>query len=161
MIILSAGFGILTVQDPPAYSGDIIPADNQTQCMMKLGTFIGYANENIRENRGETDVIWHWVYEYLKDRDTIERAAQRGARLDEIVLNAVGAIAYRLLSSGKFSNGGAPSPEEKYLLAVWKLAAGELVRLSFNTADEMDRGFAALSDLISRRRGIAGGAQNS
>jgi hypothetical protein len=151
-LILWAGGEILTVRDTPDPSGEIIPADRQTQCMMKLGTFIGYANENIHEDRGETDVIWHWVYEYLKDKDTIDRAAGRGMQLDEIVLNAVGAIANRLLTNGSLAGDGAPSPEEKYLLAVWKLAAAELVRLSFNTAEEMDRGFSALSDLISRSR---------
>ncbi|GHV56073.1 hypothetical protein FACS1894216_19610 [Synergistales bacterium] len=155
ILILWAGGEILTVQDVSGASDGIIPADKQTQCMMKLGTFIGYANENIREDRGETDVIWHWVYEYLKDKDTIERALGRGMQLDEIVLNAVGAIANRLLTNGRFSGDGSPSPEEKYLLAVWKLAAAELVRLSFNTAEEMDRGFSALTDLVSRSREMA------
>jgi hypothetical protein len=127
-----------------------------TMCVSELGNFINLAKASL-SNRFPAENLWKSVFEYLKRGQTIKKAIrERGARHDEIVLNAVGSVAFKLLSSGEYNaSSGVLNKEGEYLREIWKLAASELVRRRYNTPDDMARGLAALYSLTAQppRRG--------
>jgi hypothetical protein len=128
-----------------------VSLDDYTRCVSELGNFISLAKASSRE-RFPIENLWRAVFEYLKRSATIKKAIrEKGAHHDEIVLNAVGSMAFRLLSSGEYNvSPGVFDREGEYLKEIWKLAAHELVRRKYNTPDDLARGLAALHSLSAK-----------
>jgi hypothetical protein len=151
LMIIFCGYMIVT--RPDAEETFSPPIDNSTKCMLKLAEFKDFANRNLGQ-RANAEKLWQTVYSYLKNDALITDAVKRGVPIDSIVMNAVGAVAYKLIESGMFHvSRGALSPEGKYIADVWKLAADELVSRSYNTPDDMARGLALLEGAIGRAGG--------
>jgi hypothetical protein len=148
VITLIGGYKILTI--PTKEEEFSPPQDNQTKCMLKLANFINYAKNNLG-TEVSVEKLWQTVYSYLKNDEVISGALNRGIPVDAIVINAVGAVAYKFIESGRFHESkGVLTPEGRYIVSVWKMAAEELVRRTFNTPQDMERGLAALEDAIAR-----------
>ncbi|MDR3353930.1 MAG: hypothetical protein LBO21_02685 [Synergistaceae bacterium] len=128
-----------------------VSLDDYTRCVSELGKFINLVKASLRD-RFPAENLWRAVLAYLKNGATIKKAIrEKGVHHDEIVLNAVGSIAFRLLSSGGYNvSAGVLSKEGEYLKEIWRLAAHELVRRRYNTPDDMARGLAALHSLTAR-----------
>ncbi|MDR1482612.1 MAG: hypothetical protein LBI74_08305 [Synergistaceae bacterium] len=129
----------------------IVSLDDYTICVSELGNFINLTKAGSRKTF-PVENLWRPVLEYLKRGRTIKNAIrEKGAHHDEIVLNAVGSMAFRLLSSGEYNvSPGVLSKEGEYLREIWKLAANELVRRRYNTPDDMARGLTALYSLTAQ-----------
>jgi hypothetical protein len=152
--ILVCGYSILGI--PSGDAGIDPPVDNSSRCMLRLADFITYAKKNLG---GDISVekLWRYVYSYLKNDEVISGAMRQGVPADAIVMNAVGAVAYRMIESGQFHRApGVLAPEGEYIVSVWRMAANELVRQAYNTPDDMARGLAVLEEAIRR-----GGGRNS
>ncbi|MDR3254458.1 MAG: hypothetical protein LBT31_02680 [Synergistaceae bacterium] len=149
VVVLIGCYNILTIPDKEEY--DLIPPqDNATKCMLKLADFINYAKSNLG-TKVNVERLWQTVYAYLKNDALITNAVASGVPIDSIVINAVGAVAYKLIESGRFHESrGVLTPEGQYIVSVWKMAADELVRRSFNTQQDMRRGLDVLEDAILR-----------
>jgi hypothetical protein len=151
-IILMNGYFILETPEKKVHSTQRMdmPLDNSTKCMLKLGSFINYVKNNLGSEIS-VEKLWQPVYAYLKNEEIINGAVNQGMSPDAIVLNAVGSMAFRLLAAGRFHHpGGSLSLEGEYVVSIWKIAADELIRNSFNTPDDMARGLAALEEAIRR-----------
>jgi hypothetical protein len=146
--ILICGYSILGIPSDDTDIGP--PVDNSSKCMLKLADFIMYAKKNLGEDIS-VEKLWQHVYTYLKNDEVISGAVRQGVPIDAIVMNAVGAVAYRMIESGQFHNApGVLAPEGECMVVVWKMAANELVRQAYNTPDDMARGLAALEEAIRR-----------
>jgi hypothetical protein len=152
---MASGYVMLRVPD----DGEVnvaAPIDDSTICVSELGDFINLVKKSSRRNYS-LENLWQPVYSYLKNTGTIKKAiSEKGATHDEIVLNAVGSMVFRLLSSERYNaSPGELNPEGEYLKEIWKMAAHELVRRNYNTPDDMARGLAALYSLTasSARKG--------
>jgi hypothetical protein len=146
-ITIMGGYKILTI--PLKEEEFAPPQDNQTKCMLKLANFISHAKSNLG-SEVSVERLWQTVYSYIKNDDVISGAMNRGIPVDMIVINAVGAVAYKFIESGRFHESrGVLSPEGRYIASVWKMAAEELVRRSFNSQQDMERGLAALEAAIA------------
>jgi hypothetical protein len=153
LMIIYCGYSIVT--KPDAEDEFAPPIDNATKCMLKFGEFKDFTKRRLgMQANAKTDRLWQMVYSYLKNDELITDAVKRGMPIDSIVMNAVGAVAYKLIESGMFHVArGALSPDGKYIADVWKLAADELVNRSYNTPDDMARGLALLEEAIGRAGG--------
>jgi hypothetical protein len=151
-IILISGYFILETPERKWRSAPQMemPLDNSTRCLLKLGSFINYVKTNLGSEIS-VENLWQPVYTYLKNEEVINGAVNQGMTPDAIVLNAVGSMAFRLLAAGVFHHPGGPlSLEGEYVVSIWKIAADELIRNSFNTPADMARGLAALEEAIRR-----------
>ena len=147
-IIIYCGYVIVTA--PDAEEGLSVPADDVTKCMLKLTEFMDSAKASLGR-QANAEMLWQTVFSYLKNDALISDAVKKGIPIDSIVMNAVGAVAYKLIESGMFHAAkGVLSRDGKYIADVWKMAARELVNRSYNTADDMARGVAALNEAIER-----------
>jgi hypothetical protein len=150
MIIL-CGYWIVTQPDSgDAREGFAPPLDNAAKCMLCLKDFIDLAKTRLSPQT-DAEKLWQTVFSYIKNDALITDAVNKGMPIDSIVMNAVGAVAYKLIESGLFhSSKGVLSPEGHYIALVWKLAADELINRSYNTREDMERGLAALTETIAR-----------
>ena len=126
-----------------------IPLTESDKCMTFLGDYMALLYSQIGERR-QMEKLWNPVYSYLKDTERIRNLVQSN-RLshDQIVLNAVGSIAYKLLSGGDLHSGpGTLSPDGEYARKVWWVTANELVRRSYNQPEDVSQGLAALDAAI-------------
>jgi hypothetical protein len=152
-VIIYGGYGILSRPEENEAENFAPPIDNATKCMLRLTDFIDYAKRNIG-SQTNVEMLWQMVYTYLKNDELITDAINKGVPPDSIVMNAIGAVAYRLIESGRFHKAkGVLSAEGEYIAEVWKMAAAELVNRSYNTRDDMQRGLASLGEAIERTGG--------
>jgi hypothetical protein len=151
LIVIYCGYGIITKPDDVVADQNFAPpVDNATKCMLRLRDFKDEAGRRLGRQT-DAEKLWGTVYAYLKDDKLVTDAISKGIPIDAIVMNAVGAVAYKLIESGLFHSAkGVLSPDGVYIAEVWKLAADELVSRSFNTRDDMERGMALLRDAIER-----------
>ncbi|MDR1966718.1 MAG: hypothetical protein LBQ36_08410 [Synergistaceae bacterium] len=119
------------------------------KCMTSLGDFMAFLTSQLGERR-EMPKLWTPVYNYLKDLPKIQKLVRaNGLRHDEIALNAVGNIAFRLLASGELhASYGVLSPDGEYVRKVWWVTANELVRRSYSRPEDVKQGLAALDMAI-------------
>jgi hypothetical protein len=151
LILLVGGFAILVTPEKNADMNP--PLDNTSKCMLRLANFISYAKNNI-DAETSLDKLWQPVYSYLKSEKVISDAISKGIPVDVIVMNAVGAVAYRLIESGRFHKSrGVLSREGEQIVLIWKMAANELINRSYNSPADMERGLEALKDAIVRSGG--------
>jgi hypothetical protein len=149
--VIICGYWVVTQPDGgDEREGFAPPLDNAAKCMLRLKDFIDLAKARLSPQT-DAEKLWQTVFAYLKNDELITDAVNRGMPIDSIVMNAVGAVAYKLIESGFFHiSRGVLSPEGQYIAEVWKLAASELISRSYNTREDMDRGLAALEGAIAR-----------
>jgi hypothetical protein len=126
-----------------------IPLNDSEKCIAALGDFMTLMVTNLGERR-QIEKLWTPVYAYLKDNRKIQMLVlNKGLRHDQIALNAVGSIAYQLLSEGDLHAAfGTLSPDGEYVRKVWWVTANELVRRSYNKPDDVTQGLASLDAAI-------------
>jgi hypothetical protein len=126
-----------------------VPLNDSEKCLTMLGDFMSLLHKQLGERR-RMEKLWQPVYAYLKDLARIQKLVRnKGLRHDEIVLNAVGGTAYKILSSGKLhASFGVLSPDGEYVRKVWWIAANELVRRSYNKPEDVTQGLEALDAAI-------------
>jgi hypothetical protein len=151
LAIIYCGFRIVTKPDESGEEEIFAPpVDNATKCMLRLKDFKDAANRKLGR-QSDVEKLWGTVYSYLKDDQLVTDAINKGIPIDYIVMNAVGAVAYKLIESGLFHSAkGVLLPDGIYIAEVWKLAANELVSRSYNTQGDMERGLALLQEAIAR-----------
>ena len=146
-----AAYAVLTT--PPVVSNSLdsmdIPLNDSEKCIAALGDFMTLMVTNLGERR-QVEKLWTPVYSYLKDNRKIQALVlNKGLRPDQISLNAVGSIAYQLLSEGDLHAAfGTLSPDGEYVRKVWWVTANELVRRSYNKPDDVTQGLASLDAAI-------------
>ncbi|MDR3331283.1 MAG: hypothetical protein LBT08_01530 [Synergistaceae bacterium] len=148
---IASGYVILIIPDNNDAAETIsIPQDDYTICVTELGNFLNLLKLNSRVYF-PVEKLWQQVYNYLKNERVLKNAiAGKGVRHDEMVLNAIGSVAFRLLERSKYcSSPGVLNPEGEYVREIWKLAAHELVRRGYNTPEDMARGLSALHMVIA------------
>ena len=150
MVIL-CGYWVVTQPDrDDEREGFAPPLDNAAKCLLCLKDFIDLAKAGISP-QADAEKLWQTVFAYLKNDELITDAVNKGMPIDSIVLNAVGAVAYKLIASGLFhASRGVLSPEGQYIAQAWKLAASELISRSYNSREDMERGLAALEEAVAR-----------
>lgn len=145
---------------PPKPEEPMETLDDSTLCLSELGSFISQVKSRVGSEQ-PLEKLWQPIYAYLKNEELIRSLVQaRRVAHDEIVLNAVGSIAFRMLASGDFHAApGQLTSQGQYIYDVWELAAQELVSRSYNTKEEAARGLEALNESIGRAGGTYGEAQ--
>jgi hypothetical protein len=100
--------------------------------------------------RRHVEKFWSPVYAYLKDTPKISKlVTNQRLHHDEITLNAVGSIAFKLLAEGGLHAAfGTLSPDGEYVRKVWWVAANELVRRSYYRPEDVTQGIQALDAAI-------------
>jgi hypothetical protein len=138
----AAAYMIVSMPQPEGDASDItVELDDSTLCLAALGEFMNM----IRGRHGASsamEVLWQPVYAYLRNEELMRKLVKtQGLAHDQIVLNAVGSIAFRLLSNGAFhASQGVLTPEGEYVKKVWMSAGNELVRRSYSGPDDMNSG---------------------
>jgi hypothetical protein len=147
----AAAYCIVTM--PPVIQGSrdelLIPLTDSDKCMTALGDYMTLLAQTLGERR-KMEKLWNPVYVYLKDLPKIQNLVRnKGVKYDEIVLNAVGSIAFRLLASGELNaNPGVLSPDGEFVRNVWWVTANELVRRNYNRPEDVAQGLEALDAAI-------------
>jgi hypothetical protein len=126
-----------------------IPLDDSEKCLTALGDFMTLLVSSLGERR-QVSTLWTPVYAYLKDNHKIRQLVlNKGLRHDEIALNAVGSIAFRLLSEGDLHAAyGTLSPDGEYVRKVWWVTANELVKRSYYRPEDVTQGLSSLDAAI-------------
>jgi hypothetical protein len=146
-----AAYAIITM--PPIFSGSedelSLPLDDSEKCLTALGEFMTMLSSRLAERR-RVERLWSPVYSYLTDRLKIQKLViNKGLRHDEIALNAVGSIAFKLLASGELhSDFGTLSPDGEYVRKIWWFTANELVRRSYYEPEDVSKGLEVLDSAI-------------
>jgi hypothetical protein len=145
-----AAYFVLTM--PPIFhdSMDVYIALNDSEkCLTELGDFMTSLVSQLGERR-QIEKLWGPVYAYLKDQTKIQRlVTNKRLRHDEIALNAVGSIAFKLLAEGEFHAAfGSLSPDGEYVRKIWWVTANELVKRSYYKPDDVTQGIQALDASI-------------
>jgi hypothetical protein len=154
LVIIYGGYRIISKPEENEAENFAPPIDNATKCLLRLTDFIDYVKSRLGAQTN-VEMLWQMVYAYLKNDELITDAMNRGVPADSIVMNAIGAVAYKLIESGRFHKAkGVLSAEGEYIAEVWKMAAAELVNRSYNTQDDMQRGLASLDEAIGRVGGV-------
>jgi hypothetical protein len=127
----------------------LLPLDDSEKCLTALGEFMTVLNAQLGERR-QVERLWSPVYAYLKDKLKVQKLVMnKGLKHDEIALNAVGSIAFKLLTSGDLhSDFGTLSPDGEYVRKIWWFTANELVRRSYYRPDDVTKGLEALDSAI-------------
>ncbi|MDR1132567.1 MAG: hypothetical protein LBL05_00300, partial [Synergistaceae bacterium] len=127
----------------------LLPLDDSERCMTALGDFMTVLVAQLGERR-HVEKLWSPVYTYLKDRLKVQKLVMnKGLKHDEIALNAVGSIAFRLLASGELhSDFGTLSPDGEYVRKIWWFTANELVRRSYYRPEDVAKGLESLDSAI-------------
>jgi hypothetical protein len=127
----------------------IVPLDDSEKCMAALGDFMAILTPMLGEHR-KMEKLWSDVYVYLKDLPKIQKfVKEKGLRHDEIVLNAIGNIAFTMLARGELHSAfGTLSPDGEYVRKVWWIAANELAKKSYCRPDDVTQGIQALDAAI-------------
>ncbi|MDR1580217.1 MAG: hypothetical protein LBS35_07655 [Synergistaceae bacterium] len=127
----------------------LLPLDDSEKCLTALGEFMTTLAGQLGERR-RVEQLWSPVYSYLKDKLKVQKLiVNKGLKHDEIALNAVGSIAFKLLASGKLhSDFGTLSPDGEYVRKIWWLTANELVRRSYYRPEDVSKGLEALDSAI-------------
>jgi hypothetical protein len=148
---IAANYTIITM--PPISKSSLeeltVPLNDSDKCMTALGDFMTLLHKQLGERR-KMEKLWSPAYTYLKDLPKIQNLV-RGQKLhyDEIVLNAVGSIAFKLLASGELhSSFGVLSPDGEYVRKVWWVTANELVNRSYNKPEDVTQGLQLLDSKI-------------
>ena len=146
-----AAYFILTMPEMISSSKDeiIIPLSDSEKCLTALGDFMTILVSTLGERR-KIDKLWVSVSDYLKDNDRVRKLVlNKGLRHDEIALNAVGSIAFKLLAAGELHAAfGTLSPDGEYVRKVWWVTANELVRRSYYKPDDVTNGIKSLDAAI-------------
>jgi hypothetical protein len=143
----------IIVTMPPIFRGSmeeiLLPLDDSEKCLTALGDFMTALAAQLDERR-HVEQLWSPVYSYLKDRLKVQNlVANKGLKHDEIALNAVGSIAFKLLASGDLhSDFGTLSPDGEYVRKIWWFTANELVRRSYYRPEDVVRGLEVLDSAI-------------
>jgi hypothetical protein len=126
-----------------------VPLNDSEKCLAALGDFMAILTPMIGEHR-KMEKLWSGVYVYLRDLPKIQKfVREKGLRHDEIVLNAVGNIAFTMLARGEFHLAfGTLSPDGEYVRKVWWIAANELAKRSYCGPEDVTRGLSALDEAI-------------
>jgi hypothetical protein len=119
----------------------IVPLDDSMLCLGALGEFMSILRGRLGAGY-PMESLWRPVYAYLKNEELMKKLiTTKGLAHDQIVLNAVGSMAFRLLSSGELhSSRGVLTPEGEYVREVWMNAGSELVNRMYSSPEEMKRG---------------------
>jgi hypothetical protein len=127
----------------------LISLNDSEKCLAALGDFMAILSPAIGEHR-KAEKLWSEVYVYLKDLPKIKKFVENNRlRHDEIVLNAVGNIAFTLLVSGELHSAfGTLSPDGEYVRKVWWIAANELSKRSYCKPEDITQGLQALDSAI-------------
>jgi hypothetical protein len=146
-----AAYIIITM--PPVFHSSmeeiLLPFDDSEKCLTALGDFMTVLTAQLGERR-QVVQLWSPVYAYLKDKLKIQKLVlNKGLKHDEIALNAVGSIAFKLLASGELHSGfGMLSPDGEYVRKIWWFTANELVRRSYYRPEDVNKGLEALDSAI-------------
>ena len=146
-----AAYIIVTM--PPIFRGSmdeiLLPLDDSEKCLTALGEFMTELSAQLGERR-RVERLWSPVYSYLKDKLKVQKLIMnKGLKHDEIALNAVGSIAFKLLASGELHSGfGTLSPDGEYVRKIWWFTANELVRRSYYRPEDVTKGLEALDSAI-------------
>jgi hypothetical protein len=126
-----------------------VPLNDSEKCLTELGNFITLLAGQLGERR-QVEKFWSPVYSYLKETQKIEKLVlNKRLRHDEITLNAVGSIAFKLLADGELHAAfGTLSQDGEYVRKVWWVAANELVRRSYYRPEDVTQGIQALDAAI-------------
>jgi hypothetical protein len=127
----------------------LLPLDDSEKCLTALGDFMTVLAAQLGERR-HVEQLWSPVYSYLKDKLRVQKlVVNKGLKHDEIALNAVGSIAFKLLASGELhSDFGTLSPDGEYVRKIWWFTANELVRRSYYRPEDVTKGLEALDSAI-------------
>ena len=127
---------------------DITLSDSD-KCVAALGDFMTMLATTLGERR-QIEKLWGEVFSYLKDDGRIRRLVLNNRlKHDEIALNAVGSIAFKLLSEGDFhSSYGTLSTDGEYVRKVWWVTANELVKRSYYRPEDVTQGIEAVDAAI-------------
>jgi hypothetical protein len=127
----------------------LVSLNNSEKCLSALGDFMAILTPIIGEHR-KVEKLWSAVYAYLKDLPKINKfVADKGLRHDEIMLNAVGNIAFTILAGGELHSAfGTLSPDGEYVRKVWWIAANELAKRSYCRPEDVTQGLQALDAAI-------------
>jgi hypothetical protein len=139
---------------PPIAGGNsmeslYLPLNDSEKCLTELGDFMTLLASQLGERR-KVEKFWSPVYSYLKETPRIEKLVlNKRLRHDEITLNAVGSIAFKLLADGELHAAfGTLSQDGEYVRKVWWVAANELVRRSYYRPEDVTQGIQALDAAI-------------
>ena len=126
-----------------------IPLNDSEKSLSALGDFMTYLASALGERR-KIDKLWVPVSDYLKDNIRVQKLVLNNRlRHDEIALNAVGSVAYKLLAEGEFHAAlGTLSPDGEYVRKVWWVTANELVKRSYYRPEDVTQGIQALDAAI-------------
>jgi hypothetical protein len=127
----------------------LISLNDSEKCLTALGDFMAILSPIIGEHR-KAEKLWSEVYIYLKDLPKIKKFVEnKGLRHDEIVLNAVGNIAFKVLAGGELHSAfGTLSPDGEYVRKVWWVTANELAKRSYCRPEDVTLGLQALDSAI-------------
>jgi hypothetical protein len=146
-----AAYSVITM--PPILQNSMdslyIPLNDSEKCLTALGDFMTLLVGQLGERR-KVEKLWSPVYSYLKDTLKVQKLVlNKGLHHDEIALNAVGSIAFKLLADGELhADYGTLSPDGEYVRKVWWVTANELVRRSYNRPEDVTQGIQALDAAI-------------
>jgi hypothetical protein len=151
--IMSYVAAYIIVTMPPIFHSSmneiLLPLDDSEKCLAALGEFMTALYAQLGERR-HVERLWSPVYSYLKDRLKVQKLVMnKGLKHDELALNAVGSIAFKLLASGELhSDFGTLSPDGEYVRKIWWFTANELVRRSYYRPEDVTKGLEALDSAI-------------
>jgi hypothetical protein len=143
----------IIISMPPIFRGSmdeiLLPLDDSEKCLTALGEFMTALVAQLGERR-HVERLWSPVYSYLKDRPKVQKlVSDKRLKHDEIALNAVGSMAFKLLASGELhSNFGMLSPDGEYVRKIWWFTANELARRSYCRPEDVAKGLEALDSAI-------------
>ena len=143
----------IVITMPPIFRSSmediLLPLDDSEKCLTALGDFMTVLAAQLGERR-HVEQLWSPVYSYLKDKFKVKKLVEnKGLKHDEIALNAVGSIAFKLLASGELhSDFGTLSPDGEYVRKIWWFTANELVRRSYYRPEDVTKGLEALDSAI-------------
>ena len=146
-----AAYFVLTMPQESDSSMDEVhvPLSDSDKCLAALGDFMSILYSALGERR-KVDKLWIPVSDYLKDNNKIQTLVlNKGLRHDQIALNAVGSVAYKLLTNGEMHAAfGTLSPDGEYVRKVWWVTANELVQRSYYRPEDVTQGIQSLDAAI-------------
>ena len=146
-----AAYFVLTMPQMISSSMDeiYIPLNDSDKCLAALGDFMTLLASTLGERR-KIDKLWVTVSDYLKDNNRVQKLVlNKGLRHDEIALNVVGSVSYKLLAEGGLHAAyGTLSADGEYVRKIWWVTANELVRRSYSKPEDVTQGIQSLDSAI-------------